>query len=872
MRRFLHLYILFFFLILSSQAEGVFVQGATEEVNGLVLKGNKVLTFSLKTVEGSKEGVATGTTSSRDESLRLNISGRAAGTDVDATIISTSTTGTDVGSQNEDKVSISLKRASTEVYWGDFTANFEDVEFARLDKVLSGLRITGDYDKWGFKAIASTPRGDSKTVRMYGDGTQGPYLLGYSPVVIDSERVWLNGVEQRRGDDYDIDYEGGTITFRKSAIIATSIIKVDFDYRRTPYQHSTYGLRFKGDVLPDLRLGATYISDSDSLYGARETRDTMTSNPIDPISHNLIGLDGSYGFGQELKIDSEFAYSEKNPNIIALSTQEVVYRDTAFKLSTSSDIGPATFSTRFKRIGPDFQSIADADPKQDLRLAGGDVSFKPNEVFYAEGNYDNESYLQSGVRYSNTGLGTKMKVTPSDASSFSYFFDELEESNDPVSGDSIDRMTVRNAAEAMYQHEFLKHILSGSHERRVSRTPSEEVTVYRILGYGASTVGFDKFSISGNLELKETEEPSGDMPITKTYILNLSATPVREFFASASFHQIDDSQEGITTVTDLGYRAEPMREVRTEGKYNITSIKEDFGATPEAVSKQSGSFRVDLRPLREIRLRHTYKPSFTMVRDRGILSYNDNSNQSEITWSPLRQLSTGIIYRDDEMYSLDKEAISLERLDERESVKSTTLTLKAAPIRIMSIEFNYTIEDLFNTQIISREPVAYDDTTGRGKNFEASIKTSLSEWFSLDSRYTNEKIDQISTDSSNDIDTLSQSGSVKGTWNLDESWSFYLSGAYTETIDNLAATDPLTYTVSPGLGFIYRITNVLRVEGSYTYSKSYLGADTEKGLYSLSSKYDVNEYVHLTFNFDQETSVSPDYRVTDILGSIEIDL
>jgi len=850
----------------------VFAVSSYAQEEGLVLQGTKVLTFKTRTVEGSKEGEAVGSTATRDESLRLNISGRAAGTDVDATIISTSTTGIDTASVAEDKISISLRRGSTEAYWGDFTADLGDLEFARIDKVLSGLRLTGNYGNWGFSALASSPKGEAKSIRIYGDETQGPYYLGYAPVVIDSERVRVDGVEQKRGEDYDIDYEAGTVTFRKRTILDTSIINIDFDYRRTPYQHSTYGMRIFGNPMDKLKLGVTYINDSDSLNDARDTRDSMTTDPIDPMSHYIVGVDGSYEFGPALRIESELAFSERNPNLLASSSQETIEQGRAGKLNVYSDIGPLSVATRVKRIGPAFRSVSDADPKQDLWLVGGDVAFSPTDSFHAEGTYDNENYVQSGVRYRNTGAGAKTKYYPLDNLSVAYFFGQLEESNDPVSGDLIDRLTQRNAAEAEYSLGFLRHKLMGSIENRLSRTPSEETTVYSILGYGASTIGIENFSVSGNVELKETEEPSGDVPLTRTYILNLSATPAREYFASLSFNHVDDSKDGATTVTDLSLRADPIREVRTDTKYTITSIKEDFGATPEVVSKQVGSLRIDIRPIRELRLRHTFRPNFTIVRDLGILSYSDNSNQSEITWSPFRQLTTGVIYRVDDMFSLDKEAIALGRREEESSVKSTTLTLKAAPIRIMSVELNYTFKDLFESLLSSTEPVTYDDTMGDSVMFDAAVKTSLSERFSLDTRYSIERIDLNSTNASNEVNSMTQTGSIKGTWNIDDSWSLYASGAYSETMDYLAAGEPLTYSISPGLGFIYRILNMLRIEGSYEYSKSYLGAETEKMLYILKTKYDVNEYVHLTFNLEQEVSYQPDYRVTDFLGNIEIDL
>jgi hypothetical protein len=839
--------------------------------DNLTLKGTKIITFRSRSVEGSPEGLTEGNTSSRDESLRLSISGRAADTDVDATIINTSTSGMDPVLDREDKVSIMLKRGPLKAYWGDFIADFDGLEFTRVDKVLSGLKVNGDYGLWSFMALASSPKGEPRTARMYGDGTQGPYPLGYSPVVVDSERVHVDGVLKTRGVDYDIDYEGGTVTFRNATIISTSAIKVDFDFRSTPYQHTTYGLRLRAMPGEDRSLGITYINDSDSLNGAKETRQSMTLDPVDPMSHYVIGMDGSYDLGPAVKLESEVAYSEKNPNLLASSTGEV-WRDGAFKVKTTSDLGPLSLVTRLKRIGPKFETPADPDPKQDLVYTGADVGYKPNDLFYTGGSFNNENYLQGGVRYKNNAAGARASITPTTYSSISYFFSQLEESNDPVTGDTIDRLTTRNAGEATFTQSFLKHIVIGSNERRFAASPSEEVTVYKILGYGVSTLGLDNFSASGNLEVKETEEPDGGKPIARTYDLNISASPVREYFASLSFNEIDDTVNGVTTVTDLGYRAEPMSAIRSEGKYTISTIVEDFGSTPEVVSKQAGSLRMDVRPIGELRLRHTYRPNFTIMHGSGLLSYSDNVNQSEMIWSPIRELSAGAIYKVEDMFSLDKESIALERADERSDTKSSTLSLKSAPVRIMSIELNYTNEDSNDLNLISPEASLYDEVTGNVKIAEAVIRTSLSEQFSVDSRYMNTKTIDLSDNASSEVDILAQAASLKLTWNINESWSVYGSGAYSDTLDRLADDDPFTYALSPGIGFIYRLANTLRIEGSYSYSRSYLAAETEKSFYNVKLKYDANDYVHVNLNYDEEISRAPDYRVTDILGNVEIDL
>ena len=223
-------------LLISTEGEVM-----SPEASPLVIKGSQSISFKTRTLEGSKEGYTAGTTQSREETLRVNISGSTAGTDIDATLYKTNAIGVSQVGENEEKISILLKRASTEAYLGDFTADLTEAEFAKLNKVLSGARVRGDYGQWGFSALYSSPKGYSKFSRMYGDGTQGPYKLGYSPVVIDSERIYLDGILQSRGEDYTIDYQAGTISFIKKIINTKSVLNIYYDYRQTVYQHATYG-------------------------------------------------------------------------------------------------------------------------------------------------------------------------------------------------------------------------------------------------------------------------------------------------------------------------------------------------------------------------------------------------------------------------------------------------------------------------------------------------------------------------------------------------------------------------------------------------------------------------------------------------------
>ncbi len=850
--------------------EAVEIEVVSPEVAPLLIKGSQSITFKTRTLEGSKEGYAPGTIQTREETLRINISGRAAETDIEASLYRTTATGVTQVGEREEEISILLRRGSTEVYLGDFTAELTETEFTRLDKVLSGGRVKGAYGKWGFSALYSSPKGESKFYRRYGDGSQGPYKLDFSPVVIDSERVYVDGIPQKRGADYTVDYQAGTVTFVKRIIDTKSIIQIYYDYRQTVYQHSTYGLRTYIKPSPYLKIGATYLNDSDSLSGAREIREGMTESLVDPKSHFVLGTDINLAL-EKVSADGEIAFSSRNLDL--LSSSATVESGSAGKLNLSSSLGPFGITAHVKQIKPDFRPIAEADPEQNVWEYGGGLSYRPGSLFGSKGNYDFQRYTQSGVIYENIYRIAKAMLTPQRWPSLEYNFSETDESNDPVTGSPIRRVITKNSAETIYQFGFLTTSLKGTLERWLRRSPSEEVTDYKRVNFGLATIGLEKITFATNVELEDRKEPDGLEPYRRTYNVNLSANPSEKYFVSSTVQIMDDSVQGHTNVADLAYRAEPSRAFKTDGKYTITSVYEEFPATSEAVSKQAGSFSFDLRPYRYLRLRYLYKPNFTKIVRTQTLSYNNEQQQTEINLIPVKQILLGLIYKLRKSFSIYKYDYPDYTVKERsEDTDSILYTFKTAPLQILSAEFNYLRENsLSNTLSSTQEPYAYIKGQGAARKFDAIVKTSLSERFSIDSRYTYQKTDQGSGEaSSNIVDTQSHTASLKGIWNYSEMWTFSLSGAYTRTEDDLLSQ--VTYTYSPGFGIIYRLGEKLRVDFDYTYSKSYAGAETEKTNYSLRTRYALSDFVDLTLQGEQEISHAPDYKLTDITGNVEISL
>jgi hypothetical protein len=113
-----------------------------------------------------------------------------------------------------DRFALTLDRGPWKANLGDIRASLGGPNpFARFDKSLTGALVA--YRVKGFEAavVSSQARGEARTVTFQGNNTPGPYFLQSSQIVRGTESILVDGVVQRFGKDYIIDYELGTVTF-----------------------------------------------------------------------------------------------------------------------------------------------------------------------------------------------------------------------------------------------------------------------------------------------------------------------------------------------------------------------------------------------------------------------------------------------------------------------------------------------------------------------------------------------------------------------------------------------------------------------------------------------------------------------------------
>ncbi len=226
-------------------------------------------------------GFTVGTTKdfSLNSGLRLQLSGRlsddieivAALTDENTPI---QPEGNTERLEELDKVFIQVKHPNAVGTFGDYQLRKRFGEFGIIDRKLQGLMgefFISDYS--GYVAIASS-RGKFNSNLFNGiDGVQGPYRLsGINnerdiTIIAGTEKVFLDGIEMKRGEnnDYVVEYSNATVTFTPNRLITSaSRINIDFEYTDRRYSRNFLGAGTGGKFFNDkLDIKFQYLREGD---------------------------------------------------------------------------------------------------------------------------------------------------------------------------------------------------------------------------------------------------------------------------------------------------------------------------------------------------------------------------------------------------------------------------------------------------------------------------------------------------------------------------------------------------------------------------------------------------------------------------------
>jgi hypothetical protein len=177
--------------------------------------------------------------------------------------------------QELDKVFIELRHKNLQGIFGDFQIEKRIGEFGVINRKLQGLRSEFQLgEELGGSVSFASSRGKFNNQNFFGlDGVQGPYRLSGTNgereiiVIAGTEKVFINGEQLARGENYDytIDYSTGEVFFTpRKVITSASRISVEFEYTDRRYERNFFGSTVTSNLLNgNLKIGTSYFREGD---------------------------------------------------------------------------------------------------------------------------------------------------------------------------------------------------------------------------------------------------------------------------------------------------------------------------------------------------------------------------------------------------------------------------------------------------------------------------------------------------------------------------------------------------------------------------------------------------------------------------------
>lgn len=218
----------------------------------------------------------------------------------------------DYTAQTSSPMYVKLERNRSFAMFGDFNTSLTQNELARYDRTFTGVK--SHFETTGQKADLFATVTDRKVVQkeIRGEGISGFYFLGNSNVVQGSEKVRievrdrlhsevvLNRLDKTRINDYEIDYEQGTLFFKQpvpSIDNSGNPVWIIVAYEAQDGLPNNYVVGGQGEkeLLKGFTVGATAVTEQK-----------------DPKNYTLLGLNTGYTIGSSLRAAGQIAQGQDN--------------------------------------------------------------------------------------------------------------------------------------------------------------------------------------------------------------------------------------------------------------------------------------------------------------------------------------------------------------------------------------------------------------------------------------------------------------------------------------------------------------------------------------------------------------------------------
>jgi hypothetical protein len=257
---------------------------------------------------------------------------------------------------------------------GDFRTDLGSAEFTSYRRSFNGVAGEARFAQGSVRGFITRTDQVTYQEEIRAEGTSGFYFLKHYPLVENSEKIRIEVRDRYRPErivrvdyrqinrDYDINYVDGSILFKEPVPVFDEnlnpvTIVVSYECRGSAGRNYIYGVRSAASVADSLLFGVTAVLEEEGVE-----------------NYSLLGFDLSGQVYRDVRVDGEYAHSEKF----------LLGGGDAFRmLLKGGAASPVRWSAYYRDIDDNFFNSSFSGGKTELgsRKFGGDLSWKLGRAF-----------------------------------------------------------------------------------------------------------------------------------------------------------------------------------------------------------------------------------------------------------------------------------------------------------------------------------------------------------------------------------------------------------------------------------------------------------------------------------------------------------
>ena len=508
-------------------------------------------------------------------------------------------------SEDEDrKFTVNIDSNGWKIVLGDFPVSLEGTKFALYSKEVRGVMAQGYINRhWRSTFLYAQSKGLSRRERFRGAGAQQEYRMLSAPIVQESEKVYIDGVQLVRGTDYQVDYEDGVIKFLPAVlpieVTHWVVVEYESDDEENAYTRNMFGTRQEYIYQEGRSIGFTWIKELDHSSPKSSADVDNASSTINPMSHDIYEADVNWRLGRGFSVNGEYAMSVYDPNRKSNETESdksITGHAASFTLNGKNEKVDASAS--YDQVDSKFKIIGREDGVIELGergLVDDIVSGK------AKFNYKFDS------RWSSFADGEKSKTNLDDDPSESKI--DFEEFNGGFiwEKDEANRFEVRGGRQIDEEHgiDVDSNMTKDTSALVFDRTFGSVRTQTK----AERTAYKDDINVASDSEVLEIDFSMGS-EVNENFSWNMGASRI-----IIDDEIVLDGHRSETSNYELSLNYEPSRKFNAKGEFQFRR-EDDYYNNSRSDSKLADS-QVTYEPNDDFRTTFKYKVENTskIVRD-----------------------------------------------------------------------------------------------------------------------------------------------------------------------------------------------------------------------------------------------------------------